>query len=69
MPQLKLKTIWKNNENEQQVFERLRKKAEVEKQKILSQDDAIKVFDSMPAMQKGGGKVICTWKYKQYPRT
>ena len=69
MPQLKLQTIQKSTETEEQVFDRLRKKAEREKQNILSEDGFVRVFDSTPAMQRDGNRIICQWKYKQYPLT
>ena len=67
MPQLELETYQRPNETEAQVFERLRTRAENKKSEILSQDDAIRVFDRSPAMQVIGKRVRCQWKYKQYP--
>ena len=67
MPQLKLTTIKKPNETNVQVLERLRQEAEVEKEKIMSQGGAIRMFDGTPAMQILGNEVSCRWKYKQYP--
>jgi len=67
VPQLKLETIWKRSESEGQVFARLRQAAEAEKYELLRKADFTRVFSPDPAMQKDGDKVICTWKYKQYP--
>jgi len=69
VPQIQLETLRKGSESEVQVWNRLRKDAENEKLRILSQTDACRIFDSTPAMQTIGDKVILRWSYKQYPLT
>ena len=67
MPQLELKTIKKAGETEQDVFQRLRRDAEKAKNRIMSEGNMVRVFDSTPAMQTVGDELICRWHYKQYP--
>ena len=67
MPQIEIVTSIKPGETEADAITKLRYVASRAKERTLARTDAIRTFDSTPAIQTLGDKVILRWHYKQYP--
>ena len=67
MPQIEIVTNMQPGETEAEAIAKLRFVASRVKERASVRTDAIRTFDSTPAIQTLGDKVILRWHYKQYP--